>query len=108
MVYNHVTIHKFDKFPRLWAFPWPEKPAVCRLVVRVIILVSTISWQLGASGNQLATEGVCAPFDIAVAFYSGAVRVSIAVFLIIMTSKTFEIIVGACDLRKYSFERKVT
>ena len=102
VVHNHLTIHKFDEFPREWAVPWPEKPAVCSLVVRVVVLRRTICWKLRASKKQLAIKVASTPFDIAVALHSGAVCGPIAVFLTIMACKIFEIIVGTCGFAKIS------
>ena len=91
VVHNHLAIRKLNKLPRERAVPWSEKPAICSLVVRVVVLGRTIRWQLRPSRNQLATEFACTPCHIAVARDSGAVLVAIGVHLVIQAREIFDI-----------------
>ena len=93
VVHNHLTIGKLNKFPRARPVPWSEKPAICSLVVRVVILGRTICWQLRASQIKFAIELASTPLDIAVALHRGAVPVAVAVHLIVLTREIFGIVV---------------
>ena len=91
MAHNHLAIGKLNKLPRERPVPRSKKPAVCSLVVRVVVLGRTIRWQLRPSRNQLATECACTPYHIAVALESGAVLVTIGVHLVILAREIFDI-----------------
>ena len=98
VVNNHLAIGKLNKFPCLRAVPRSEKPAVRSLVVRVVVLGSTICWKLRTSKKQLAIKVASTPLDIAVALHRGAVPVTVAVRLVITTCKIFGI-----EVSTYSF-----
>ena len=91
MVHNHLTARKPNKLPRKRAVPRPEKPAVCSLVVRVVVLGRTTCWQLRPSEIHRADEFALIRLDIAVALHSDAVLVAIAVRQVVLSRRTFGI-----------------
>ena len=92
-MHNHLAIGKLNKFPRERAVPRSEKPAICSLVVRVVVLGRAICWQLRTSQKQFAIELASTPLDIAVALHRGAVLVAVAVRLIVVAREIFDVIV---------------
>ena len=97
VVHNHLTIGKLNKFPRERPVPRSEKPAVCSLVVRVVVLGRTICWQLRTSQKQLAIKVASTPLDIAVALHRGAVLVAVAIHLVVLSREIFGIVDCTCE-----------
>ena len=93
MAHNHLPIGKLNKLPRERAVPRSEEPAVCSLVVRVVVLGCTIYWQLRARQIQLAIELAPTPLDIAVALHRGAVLVAVAIHLVVLPREIFGVVV---------------
>ena len=99
-MHNHLAVGKLNKLPRERAVPRSEKPAICSLVVRVVVLGRTVCWQLRASKIQLAIEFACTPLEITVALHRGAVLVAVAVHLIVSPREIFGIKVCTYSLTK--------
>ena len=93
MAHNHLAIGKLNKFPSERAVPRSEKPAVCSLVVRVVVLGRTTCWKLRTCKKQLAIKVASTPLDIAVALHSGTVLVAVAVHLVVLAREIFGIVV---------------